>query len=126
MKVIYRQLESIYSTKPDSPCSFELLLDEGSEYYCQLVLAQGEDNVTYTFKGNVSIDMTDSVISLSIRYMFFKPIFEALLAGALIIRYHGYQIIPDLKSMTLSDHRDHGKDYIFNCVKFKAVFDFQQ
>ena len=79
------------------------------------------------FKGNITFDIHDSVVTMSIRYHFFKEIFDAFLNGAIIIKYHGYELLPDIENLTLTDHRDSlsGKDRVFTLVKFPAKFDFQ-
>lgn len=126
MKLIYEEYDSLFESKPDGPRSFEIFLDDKSEHYCQHILAESEYVSEGTFRGNVSIGMQNSVITLSIRHMYFKPIFEALLAGALEIRYHGYKVIPDTENLKLTDHKlSGGGSKIFNEVKFEAKFDFQ-
>jgi len=116
------------STNNTSPVSFVVGIDTTAEHYCKLML-DGVDAFAYTksMQGDVSIEMKDSVVSIGIRYTFFKNFLDALVNGAIIIKYHGYTITPDLSTLTITDHlKAHsGKDTTFSDIKFKGLFEFQ-
>ncbi len=125
MKCIYRKCDNVYNTD-NGPSSFEVFLNKDSEFYTRLVLSESEHEIKNTFSGNIAVYMKDSVITIHIRHMYFRVLFEAFVSGALVIKYHGYLVIPDINAMTLSDHiQEGGGDSTFNRIKFPAKFDFQ-
>ena len=125
MEVIYEKLDNQWSTLSEPPVSFRVYYDTESEYHLRKVLES--ELKSDLFKGNITFDIHDSVVTMSIRYHFFKEIFDAFINGAIIIKYHGYELLPDIENLTLTDHRDSmtGKDRVFTLVKFPAKFDFQ-
>ena len=90
----------------------------------------GVDEVGYLkcMKSDVSIEMEESVVSIGVRYTFFKDFIDAFANGAIIIKYHGYTITPDLSTLTITDHlKSHtGRDTVFSEIKFKVTFEFQK
>lgn len=125
MKVIYRKSDS--ASVSDTTYSFVVYYDDKSEHECKRILESNKAYNSDSFRSHVLIDIEDSIIHLSVRYMYFREFFDAFLNGAIVIEYHGYAVTPVLSTLTLTDHRNshNGKDCIFTQLKFKAGFEFQ-
>lgn len=111
------------------PVSFLIGVDTASEYYCNLVLSGvNEARFLKCMPGDVSVEMAESVVSIGVRYTFFKDFIDAFVNSAIIIKYHGYTASPDLSTLTITDHlKSHsGRDTIFSDIKFKVTFKFQK
>jgi hypothetical protein len=128
MKVLHKKNDTNYTSITDPSYSFIIYYDDKSEFHCRRILENSDPVDIKKFRGDVYIDIEDSIITISVRYTRFRELFDAFLNNAIVIKYHGYTVIPDINSLTLTDHRNgyDGTDKIFTRIKFKARFDFQE
>lgn len=123
---IYSKKDNMWSYKESDPCSFVMYYDLDSAYSCKKILeGNKEKDVKDTFLGNVSVELSESVLSISVRYFYFSEFLEALLNDAIVVEYHGYRVIFDTSDMKFSDHRNGSADVIFNRIDVPVKFDFQ-
>lgn len=123
--MLYRKTDSASLT--DAVYSFVIYYDTESEYHCKRMLESETLPDIKHLRSHVFVDIEDSVVILSIRYIAFREFFDAFLNGAIIIKYHGYEVTPDINTLLLTDHRSSrlGKDYLYTQLKFKVRFEFQ-
>lgn len=122
---IYRKVDDSWDYGFNSPVSFEILYDSDSEYECKRILEGKTSKPDETFKGSVSITLEDSVITLSVRYFYFKEFIEAFYNNAIVIKYHKYDVIVDFENIKFSDHQKSNVDEVFNTIKAPVTFSFQ-
>jgi hypothetical protein len=129
MKIIFQKSDSNWQAgAPGDAVSFRVYYNINSEYHCQCILASNKMHDLRAFRENITVDMIDSNVSISIRYIFFREFLDAFVNGAIVIMYHGYLATPDLNSLTITDHLNSqaGTDKLFTKIKFKVKFDFQE